>query len=495
MSRINTDPTKYVVLDVETNGLRSKEDDLLSISFYKPDDDKLYNRYLPLELSNEVNPDASRINGIKKEDLIDKAPLTQYEFDRIIKEFELERRIILIYAGRMFDKSFLREYLRRHSICGFEKLQFYNFKQQIISSSYSGGNVTKDNLCKMFNIENVTAVHSGINDCKLEWELFKKLDGEYYLITSGGEYDNVFRMNSDYIIPVSFLHSHPKIKKITGTLPNINCQYELRKTIFIDGAGISRFDTNINGMLIENVINSMLNVQKEDSHAFLLENKKKLQFVGKIPSPYHVIPVHLNMNGTVTVFNERDKNHESEANNTVSLLKERLKPLVKYIQHSIFNDMPIKSQELVIDPQHNILACCDLSSQDTILEIKTTSWHPEYYKEQLYYESRGRRIFFANLLWSSPVGLSDNRASRLCFQIYEVQTHQEDKTVSPVLSNPVAMLLRDKARKNNIQIISYINSALPIGLRCNVCGREWSSTFTEIMKDHFSCSVCGCVEK
>ena len=45
---------KYVVLDVETNGLSSIKDDLLSISIYKPDDGKIYDRFLPLELSDEV---------------------------------------------------------------------------------------------------------------------------------------------------------------------------------------------------------------------------------------------------------------------------------------------------------------------------------------------------------------------------------------------------------------------------------------------------------
>lgn len=36
MEKMDTNPTKYVVFDVETNVLKSKKDDLLSISFYKP---------------------------------------------------------------------------------------------------------------------------------------------------------------------------------------------------------------------------------------------------------------------------------------------------------------------------------------------------------------------------------------------------------------------------------------------------------------------------
>ena len=35
MEKVSIDPREYVVFDVETNGLKSKKDDLLSISFYK----------------------------------------------------------------------------------------------------------------------------------------------------------------------------------------------------------------------------------------------------------------------------------------------------------------------------------------------------------------------------------------------------------------------------------------------------------------------------
>ncbi len=47
MKRINTNPAEYVVFDVETNGLKPKQHDLLSISFYKPDDGKEYCKILP----------------------------------------------------------------------------------------------------------------------------------------------------------------------------------------------------------------------------------------------------------------------------------------------------------------------------------------------------------------------------------------------------------------------------------------------------------------
>lgn len=166
MERMSTDPTKYVVFDVETNGLSAKEHDLLSISFYKPDDGKEYSKFLPLELNRHIL--TTSINGITKSDLDGATALTQNEFDDIVKQFELKDRTILIYAGGDFDNRFLSTYMERHRISGFDKLTFYNIKERIISSKYSDGNITKDNFCTLFNIGGVKNVHSGLNDCKLE---------------------------------------------------------------------------------------------------------------------------------------------------------------------------------------------------------------------------------------------------------------------------------------------------------------------------------------
>lgn len=104
MKRISTDPTEYVVFDVETNGLKSKRNDLLSISFYKPDDGKEYSKFLPLELNRKVL--TTHINGITENDLVGATALTQKEYNKLVKEFELEKRTILIYAGSNFDSSF-----------------------------------------------------------------------------------------------------------------------------------------------------------------------------------------------------------------------------------------------------------------------------------------------------------------------------------------------------------------------------------------------------
>ena len=92
----NVDPSKYVVLDVETNGLSSVRDDLLSISIYKPDTGEMYNRFLPLELNSEAT--RTEINGITTSDLKNCLPLTQDEVDELIHTYELKERTILTYV-------------------------------------------------------------------------------------------------------------------------------------------------------------------------------------------------------------------------------------------------------------------------------------------------------------------------------------------------------------------------------------------------------------
>lgn len=158
------DASKYVVLDVETNGLSSLKNDLLSISIFKPDNNKKYIKFLPLDLNNKIF--TAKINGIKKSDLKNAKHLTQDEFNEIIKKFELDKRIILHYGK--IDETFIKNYLKRQKIKGFEKLSFFNFKKNIISSSFTCVNLSKDNLCKAFKIRGVKKVHSGINDCILE---------------------------------------------------------------------------------------------------------------------------------------------------------------------------------------------------------------------------------------------------------------------------------------------------------------------------------------
>ena len=232
MGKINS--KDYVVLDVETNGLSSLKHDLLSISIYKPDDNKTYDRFLPLELNSFV--ETYWINGIDEDMLSGKTPLTQEEFDELVNDFELDRRTILTYGS--IDEKFIKNYLKRKKINGFEKLNFYNFKHDIISSKFSEGNITKDNLCNIYGIDGTKDIHSGLNDCILEWKLFEKMNGNKLIIIS----NTVNEFNDEYMIPASYLQTYPNFKYSIKNYPKINYELIPIKSFDIRSKDLEKFD-------------------------------------------------------------------------------------------------------------------------------------------------------------------------------------------------------------------------------------------------------------
>ena len=493
MRRMSTNPKEYVVFDVETNGLSSKKDDLLSISFYKPDDDKVYSKFLPLELNQKII--TTYINGITEKDLIGATTLTQKEFDYIYREFELEKRTILIYAGKNFDSIFLSEYMKRHQISGFEKLKFYNFKKRIISSRYSDGNITKDNLCSIFKIHGVKAVHSGSNDCRLEWELFEKMDGYFYLVTEGNGADNVFRLNEDYIIPASLLYSHPNLSHVLCNRPYIEYKGNLVKSFEIDAKEIEKFPTNITGMTIEHLINTMLDVDKQNSQQFLLMNKKKLDFIGKIANNTKKIPMVYNPDGTVTALYKKDEEMEKRINATIKKIKKRIRPLVEFVKCEIFANEHILSQELVVDSENNILALCDLSSKKSILEIKTNCVDPLAYKEQLFYEAKGRNVYYLNMEWVKD--WHTDLLKKLIFRIFFVDVHVGSPTSSKWVEGKheeKRAEMVDKIEKyllsSEVSLVSFTNISSPIKIQCKKCGHEWTIRYVTLMKKFPDCPKC-----
>ena len=80
---------------------------------------------MPLDLNEKIK--TTKINGIKKSDLKNTKHLTQEEFNEIIKNFELDKRIILHYGN--IEEKFIKNYLKRQKINGFERLTFFNFKK------------------------------------------------------------------------------------------------------------------------------------------------------------------------------------------------------------------------------------------------------------------------------------------------------------------------------------------------------------------------------
>ena len=471
------DSSKYVVLDVETNGLSSIEDDLLSISIYKPDTEESFDRFLPLELNTEVV--TTKYNGIKTKDLEGMLPLSQVEVDDIIQTFELKNRIILTYGG--LDEKFIVKYFERHQLQGIGFFTFYNFKHEIIVSRYSEGNVTKDNLCKLYGIENVKSIHSSRNDCILEWKLFERMNGHRLLITD----NKVFEFNNEYIVPASFIWSHRNLKYYLPALPRIRCESRIVVSLPVPGYEINKYPTNFNGMIIEHLINSMLDVKKIHSERELLENKKKLNYLGTLPSTVDVVPTIFNPDGSITATRPQDQTLVKSINTTIQALKNRFKPLINYIGNTVFKGQTILSQELVIQPDKKILALCDLSNDNAILEIKaSTSQNVQNYAEQLYYEANGRKCYILLTDWSRFPGVVSYNIHEVSFDVTTSINSQKSRYENA----------REKIETDETELVSYYDNRSPVTLKCKKCGNEWRLSYY-LAKKHLPCPHCTSQEE
>ena len=455
-------PKDYVVLDVETNGLNAKEDDLLSISIYKPDTGEMYDRFLPLEKQAELNPEAVAVNGITMRHLRHKKPLNQAELDSIIEEFELDRRTVLAYGGRRFDERFVRQYLEDHGLTGFENVVFFDFKQMIHSSGDRFFPASKDNLCRAFGIPGVESIHTSANDCRLEWELFRAMDGHHVLVTG----PNVFRLRPGYIYPASYLDGYSRLQKYAG----VKKRYVAAEEVFRlelsekDSAALVKYPNNITGLAVEHLIDAGLHAVEIDSREFLTANKGRLDFVGSFEGSAEIVGVSLTDDGGVNLspstfdelisrlstspFNrplvkvlriakrkggfvrllERSKKAyqrfvwicdsspdpevremllkvywQSQLVDAVSetniALGPALDPLVKYLSGIL--GRRVMSQELVVNEDDGCLALCDLSSDKAVVEIKTGSsgYDPAKIVNQLYYTAAGRDCYLLHIDW------------------------------------------------------------------------------------------------
>ena len=426
-----------MVFDVETNGTRKSNDDLLSLSIYDPTTGICYNRYFPLDLQPLVL--TGFIHGITDEMLENEYELSQEEMDWLINYFHLKDRILLSFSGGQgtFDSSFVQNYCKRHNIVGFENLQFENIKSKIPSAPYgTEGQLTKDNLCRMFGIEGVNEIHSSYNDCILEWKLFEKIESECVFFIG----EHLFRYTPEYIIPYSYLFQHPDLVKYAGIkIPYIEGKVtELYKLGFPKKLlkEIKKFPTNITGITIEHGINRYLKAEEQDNFMFLAENKSHLKYVGSLDSKIKEIPIITEDDGTVKAIKEEDKEYINQVNSVTKIVVEYIKPIADYLRENILKEDKIMTQELSITDDRKVLALCDLSDSKNIVEIKTydvlddNNNLDKKVARQLYFQAKGRNTYVLSIKFDTHYNKRtfEPIVDDLCIYLYKVELSEYDPT-------------------------------------------------------------------
>ena len=426
---------KYLVFDVETNGTRKANDDLLSLSIYDPTTGICYNRYFPLDLQPLIL--TTFVHGITDKTLEVATHMTQEELNQIIDFFHIENRILLSYSGGQgtFDSSFVINYCKRHNLVGFQDLEYKNIKNKIPYSGFgTEGLHTKDNLCRLFRIEGVEEIHSGLNDCVLEWKLYEKVVNECYFFTN----QYLYRYRPGYIVPYSYLIKFPELAEAAGIeVPIFEgnsttiFKYSLPKNIL---EKIEKFPTNITGITIENAINSMLKVEKQDNSIFLINNKRNLEYIGALDSEIYEIPIIEEDDGTVKSLETKNDEYINEVNVVTKKIMEYMNPLINFIKNNIFKDEKIMSQQLNISPDGKVLALSDLSSSKSVVEIKT---YKVLYSEdtitsdlatQLYYQANGRDTYALSIdfVKEETTKITEQLISAVNIAIYKIDLKKSE---------------------------------------------------------------------
>ncbi len=485
LKRIDASPVNYVVVDIETNGTRKDEHDLLSIAFYKPDDGKSYSRLLPLDLNDKVDPEKTAIHGICSEDLLGKTHISQDEFDRLVSDFELDSRLILHYGS--LDERFIRSYCERHYLRGTEKLKFFNFKSMICSSRFSNGAMSKDNLCSLFGIDDVQKVHSALNDCKLEWAIFEKMNGRPLFALERFNRTYVFELNEDYIVPASYFYKYPNLKKVYNE-PHI--RYESTEVFHLEikSDRLYKFLAKIEGQAIEKLLRASVGARNVDNHDFAYKNRAKLKPIGYIKDA--IIPVRyfsLDDYGHILAWDGTYVEEFNAANESIDAVRENLEPLVRFIKKNIFKSSEILYQELRVDKQANVLAICDLSNKYASLEIKSTKHGLEKYADQFYYQSKGRECFVLHVERSTD---EDSRSTSISFRISQL-TFSVGNQKERGRTHAAWKRWQGKLNRSSIQIEKFEGVKKPIFLKCKQCSLAWKIKYSDLTNNRYLCPKCN----
>lgn len=213
---------------------------------------------------------------------------------------------------------------------------------------------------------------------------------------------------------------------------------------------------------------------------FLAENKRKLKFIGRLPWEYDEILARFNDDGTISAINSKDRKSVKEINKTIEELKKHITPLIDYIKNDIFQGMEILSQELVISNDKKVLALCDLSNENSILEIKTYGTHNlDKLKYQLYYESNNRDCYIMNIDWSKLPKKITFIISKVDLKLKNI-THKQVVMPKDDSKKKLEQEYKNNMKCDYVELLDYSNLSSRyslVKLHCKKCNEIWNATY------------------
>lgn len=164
-------PTNYVVIDIETDGLNSKENHIIEIGAVKVVGTEVETFHSLLEYDYELPEEITELTGITKDMLLSEGRDSQevlVEFVKFIEDFPI------VGYNLNFDVEFINSYLKKYDMERLSNKKFdllsYVKKEKMFLSSYK----LKDVL-QSYEIDDELK-HRALDDARLTYELSTKVN-------------------------------------------------------------------------------------------------------------------------------------------------------------------------------------------------------------------------------------------------------------------------------------------------------------------------------
>lgn len=388
---------KYLVMEMETNGCRPGSDDILSLSIYNPTTGICYNRFLALDRQPVVY--STNINGIHTSDLIKETPISQDELHQLIHYFDIPNKTILYYSEwtkRPDKPQFLKNYCKRRHLHGFDSFKFEDIRLLMpLRPHAADGQMLRDNVCKLLGIRGVEEIHSSSNGCLLEWKIFEKLEGKK-LFAFG---DELYSYKENLPVLIDFINYYEGLGEPIGveTFNKIGVPHEIYSCSFSEKGlkDMRKLPILLDQKMFEEILRKKLKAQKQTNQNPDLDG-----------FPFE--PIFLLRKDDANAYSASETtNMESESMKKMNqIVLEELTPFSRFIQTTIFKNLPISFNEIRISKDYKTLAYCNLSNDNSVLEVANSIGYGLFtqnetltnpFSRKLFCEADGRETYLLTL--------------------------------------------------------------------------------------------------